>query len=187
MQNSNIIRQNEIHLRREAIGNAANSTLIEQQLLADYKKLYRLAYSYVHNENDALDIVQESAYKAMKHCHTLRNPQYAGTWLYRIVVNESISFLRRHRPQDVTLQELDGELEDTYADMDLQQALAQLPPLDKTIVTLRYFEGLPLSDIAEIVDENINTVKSRLYRALKKLKVFLTEEGAESYDPTERI
>ena len=179
MQNSNIIIQNETSLRREAPDNAANSALIEQQLLADYQKLYRLAYSYVHNESDALDIVQESAYKAMKHCHTLRNPQYAGTWLYRIVVNEAISFLRKHRTQDVTLQELDGEREDTYADMDLRQALDCLNPTDKTIVVLRYFEGLSLNEIAEIADENINTVKSRLYRALKKLKVSLTEEGAE--------
>lgn len=56
-----------------------NEVLIEAQLIADYKKLYRLAYSYVHNENDALDIVQESAYKAIKNSHSLKNPQYVGT------------------------------------------------------------------------------------------------------------
>lgn len=74
-----------------------NEIRIERQLIADYQKLYRLAYSYVHNENDALDIVQESAYKAVKNSHTLKNPQYAGTWIYRIVINESISFLRKQK------------------------------------------------------------------------------------------
>ena len=74
-----------------------NEIRIERQLIADYQKLYRLAYSYVHNENDALDIVQESAYKAVKNSHTLKNLQYAGTWIYRIVINESISFLRKQK------------------------------------------------------------------------------------------
>ena len=69
--------------------------LIEQALMEDYAKLYRLAYQYVRNENDALDIVQESAYKAVKNSGRLQSPQYVKTWLYRIVINESLSFLRR--------------------------------------------------------------------------------------------
>ena len=158
---------------------ARKEALIEQQLIADYKKLYRLAYSYVHNENDALDIVQESAYKAIKNSGSLKNVQYRGTWLYRIVINESISFLRRQKQQTVPLYELDGEAEDTYADLDLHRALEQLDPLDKTVVVLRFFEGLQLKQIAQVLDENLNTIKSRLYRSLKKLKLSLTEEGAE--------
>lgn len=153
--------------------------LIEQQLIADYKKLYRLAYSYVHNENDALDIVQESAYKAIKNSGSLKNVQYRGTWLCRIVINESISFLRRQRRQTVPLCELDGEAEDTYTDLDLRRALEQLDPMDKTVVVLRFFEGLQLNQIAQVLDENLNTIKSRLYRSLKKLKLSLAEEGAE--------
>ncbi len=157
-----------------------NEVLIETQLIADYKKLYRLAYSYVHNENDALDIVQESAYKAIKNSYTLKNPQYVGTWLYRIVINESISFLRKHKQQLVELYEADGETEDQYTDFDLRQALNSLDPLDKTVVVLRFFEGMQLNQIAEAMDENLNTVKSRLYRSLKKLKLSLAKEGVES-------
>lgn len=157
-----------------------NEVLIETQLIADYKKLYRLAYSYVHNENDALDIVQESAYKAIKNSYTLKNPQYVGTWLYRIVINESISFLRKHKQQMVELYEADGETEDQYTDFDLRQALNSLDPLDKTVVVLRFFEGMQLNQIAEAMDENLNTVKSRLYRSLKKLKLSLAKEGVES-------
>ena len=159
--------------------NRNNEALIEQQLIVDYKKLYRLAYSYVHNENDALDLVQESAYKAIKNSHSLKNPQYVSTWLYRIVINESISFLRKHKQQDTVLYELDGETEDLYIDIDLHQALDRLEPLDKTVVVLRYFEGMQLNQIAQTLDENLNTVKSRLYRSLKKLKLSLAEEGVE--------
>ena len=157
-----------------------NEVLIEAKLIADYKKLYRLAYSYVHNENDALDIVQESAYKAIKNSHSLKNPQYVGTWLYRIVINESISFLRKHKQQMVELYEADGETEDQYTDFDLRQALNSLDPLDKTVVVLRFFEGMQLNQIAEAMDENLNTVKSRLYRSLKKLKLSLAKEGVDS-------
>lgn len=153
--------------------------VIAQQLIADYKKLYKLAYSYVHNENDALDIVQESAYKAIKNSRSLKNTQYAGTWIYRIVINESISFLRKHKQQTVPLYEIDGEAEDIYTDLDLRQALEQLEPLDKTVIVLRFFEGLQLNQIAQMLDENLNTVKSRLYRSLKKLKLSLADEGAD--------
>lgn len=153
--------------------------IIEAQLVADYKKLYRLAYSYVRNENDALDIVQESAYKAIKNSRSLKNPQYVGTWIYRIVINESISFLRKHKQQTVELYEADGEMEDRYTDLDLQQALEQLEPLDRTVVVLRFFEGMQLNQIAQTLDENLSTVKSRLYRSLKKLKLSLTDEGVD--------
>ena len=155
-----------------------NEIRIERQLIADYQKLYRLAYSYVHNENDALDIVQESAYKAVKNSHTLKNLQYAGTWIYRIVINESISFLRKQKKQETTLYEADGETEDLYQDVDLHQAFEQLALMDKTVIVLRYFEGMQLNQIAETLDENQSTVKSRLYRSLKKLKISLEEEGA---------
>ena len=153
--------------------------LIEQQFIADYKKLYRLAYSYVHNENDALDIVQESAYKAIKNSSSLQQVQYAGTWIYRIVINESIQILRKQKQQTVPLYEVDGEAEDTYTDLDLRRALEQLEPLDKTVVVLRFFEGLQLNQIAQMLYENLNTVKSRLYRSLKKLKLSLADEGAD--------
>ena len=71
--------------------------------------------------------------------------------------------------QEETGNEVGGR-EDTYADVDLQRALDGLPPQDKAIVLLKYFEDKTLEEIAEILDENVNTVKSRLYRSLKKLR-----------------
>ena len=62
-------------------------TEVERLLLENYETYYRLAYSYVRQEQDALDIVQESAYKAIRDCKTVRNPDYLATWVYRIAVN----------------------------------------------------------------------------------------------------
>ena len=60
---------------------------VEQLLLQNYNQYYRLAYSYVKNDADAGDIVQTGAYKAIKNCGTLKDTAYAGTWLYRIMLN----------------------------------------------------------------------------------------------------
>ena len=70
---------------------------VERALTEGYEKYYRLAYSYVHNEADALDIVQEAAYKAILKSDSLKEPQYVETWVYRIVINEACSFHRTRR------------------------------------------------------------------------------------------
>lgn len=60
---------------------------IEELLLENYNRYYRLAYSYVHNEADAADIVQNGAYKAIRNSDSLKNVEYAQTWIYRIMLN----------------------------------------------------------------------------------------------------
>ena len=152
--------------------------LVEDSFRINYMGLCRMAYRYVGNEQDALDIVQEAAYKAMKHCDDLREPQYVVTWLYQIVRNESVSFLRKCKIQCVPLWEVDGEQVPNYTDIDLQFALGQLDLREKTVVLLRFFEGLSFQQMAEALQENINTIKSRLYRALQKLRMLLDEPYA---------
>ncbi|MDY5540504.1 MAG: sigma factor, partial [Lachnospiraceae bacterium] len=71
---------------------------IEQILLQNYDRYYRLAYSYVHKEADAADIVQNGAYKAILNSDTLRKEEYASTWVYRIMLNETFRFLKKERP-----------------------------------------------------------------------------------------
>lgn len=68
---------------------------IEQLLLENYNKYYRLAYSYVHHEADAADIVQNGAYKAIKNSDALKQEEYAQTWIYRIMLNEIFGYVKR--------------------------------------------------------------------------------------------
>ena len=75
----------------------------ERVLLENYDKYYRLAYSYMKSEQDALDVVQESAYKAIRDCGQVKEQRYIGTWLYRIVVNTALDALRR-RGREVALE-----------------------------------------------------------------------------------
>ena len=62
-----------------------------------------------------------------------------------------------------------------YENIDLKRALDQMNPQDKAVIELRYFEDMKIEDIAKVLDENVNTVKSRLYRGLKKLRLELTD------------
>ena len=72
-----------------------NKELIEQIILEKYNQYFRLAYSYVHNDADACDIVQNGAYKAIKNSHTLHKPEFAETWLYRIMLNEIFRYAKQ--------------------------------------------------------------------------------------------
>ncbi len=156
-----------------------------QKLFADHviknkENYYRLAYSYVKNADDALDIVQESIYKAISSIESLKNPKYIKTWFYRIVVNTSLDFLRKHKRVDVVEQEIlerciSGD-EDDYENIDLHRALDELSPNYRTIIVLRYFEDLKIEEVADVLNENVNTVKTRLYRALKMLRVKMEDD-----------
>ena len=147
---------------------------------ANKERFYLLAYSYMKNEQDALDIVQDSIQKALQSLHTLKDEQQLKSWFYKIVVRTAIDFLRKNKRiqvmNDEQLEFLTPHQNDTYENMDLNEALESLPSTLREVIVLRYFEDLKIEDVAYILDENINTVKSRIYKALKLLKIELTEE-----------
>ncbi|MGE8205537.1 RNA polymerase sigma factor [Heyndrickxia sp. NPDC080065] len=144
---------------------------------------YRLAYSYVKNQEDALDIVQESIKKALISIESIKDPHSIKSWFYKIVVRTSIDFLRSQKKHlymdNQTIDFLSHGKEEVYEDIDLHKALDQLPIQYKTVIILRFFEDLKIEDIAEIVDENINTVKTRLYRGLKLLRITINKGDVE--------
>jgi RNA polymerase sigma-70 factor (ECF subfamily) len=148
----------------------------ERMLIDNYDKYYRLAYSYVKNEQDALDIVQESAYRVIKDLDQLKERNYLSTWIYRIVINNAIDSLRKKKRETVSLLEVELVHEDQYQEEDPLALLSTLEDKDRAIVILKYLEDWKLEEISEIMEMNISTVKSRLYRALKKLKVILEPE-----------
>ena len=149
----------------------------ERVLLENYDKYYRLAYSYMKSEQDALDVVQESAYKAIRDCGQVKEQRYIGTWLYRIVVNTALDALRR-RGREVALEEWqENSWQQSYAGLELWEILDRLDEKERTVGVLRYFHDLKLEDIAGILGENVNTVKARLYRTLKKMRMELEPEA----------
>ena len=119
---------------------------------------YKLADSYVHNQDAAMDMVQNAIVQALGSLHRLRQSQYMETWFYRILVNACLSYLRT--AGRVVLVD-------------------QLPPKLKTVIVLRYFEDRPLQQIAMMTGVGLSCAKGRLYRALQALQRILGEELEE--------
>lgn len=147
--------------------------VISEILTTEYAMFYRIAFSYVRSEADALDIVQESAYKAIYHANKLKQSEYAKTWICRIVINEAVSFLRKRKKEQAEPMLADIPVKETEDMTDLRKALEKLPAEEKTVIILRFFEDMKLEEIALVCKESVSTVKSRLYRTLKKLKLDL--------------
>ncbi len=147
--------------------------VIGEILTTEYAMFYRIAFSYVHSEADAQDIVQESAYKAIYHAKKLKKTEYAKTWICRIVINEAVSFLRKQKKEQTEPMLADFADKETEDMTDLRNALEKLAPEEKAVIILRFFEDMKLEEIAVVCEESVSTVKSRLYRTLKKLKLDL--------------
>ncbi|OJT72882.1 RNA polymerase subunit sigma-70 [Clostridioides difficile] len=145
-------------------------TKVEKYIIDNKDSFYRIAYSYTKNEEDALDVVQEAMYKALYSVENIKEVNYIKTWFYKILVRTSIDFIRKNRKYnnmtDIDLIDETGEY-DKYTDLDLRRALEELPIEYKSIIILRFFEDLKIEEVAIILDENVNTVKTRLYTALK--------------------
>ena len=150
-------------------------------------RLTRLAWSVVHNEDDAMDVVQEAFIKVYKKLHAFRGSSKLYTWLYRIVMNHSIDYVRR-RPSAVIMpsDDLPHELADTdkstrpdehALNVELRerifQAVDKLPEKQKKTILLREVEDLSYNEIAEIMNCSVGTIMSRLYYGRERLRALL--------------
>ena len=166
-------------------------------LMEEYqKKVYLLALRTVGNPQDAEDMTQEAFLRAYRSIHSFRGDSKLSVWLYRLTTNLCIDLLRsRGRKPTVSLtvedndedtQELDVtderyDPEEIFQRRELQRAvqrgLASLPEDYRVILVLRELEGLSYAEIGEVLGLEEGTVKSRLFRARKKLCKFLIDDG----------
>lgn len=147
------------------------------------ENVYRLAYSYVKNKEDALDIVQDSIYKAMTHIDGLKDPEAVKSWFYRIVVNTALDSLRRNKKvRTMDHETIDMHVsgaEDDYTNFDLTRTLEELPEKYRSVIVLRYFEDMKIEEVAAVLGENVNTVKTRLYQALRVMRIKMDDEPSK--------
>ncbi|MFC9599479.1 sigma-70 family RNA polymerase sigma factor [Peribacillus butanolivorans] len=154
--------------------------LIAARITERQENLYRLAFYYVKNKEDALDIVQESIRKALASSSKIKDAASIDSWLYKIIVRTALDVLRKNKKltiaDDETIEYLRSGEKDHYRDLDLQRAMEGLAIKYKTVVILRFFEDLKLEEIAEVLEENVSTIKTRLYKALQLLRINMTEQ-----------
>lgn len=137
------------------------------------KDLYKIAYSYMKNENDAMDVVQDTLLKGLEKFDYLEKKEYFDTWIIRILINTCKDTLKK-RKMNLTIDDQDSTLilqeKDTEGVIDLIKTLDLLNDEERELINLKYFQNKKLSEISEIKGVKIGTVKSRLSRTLDKLK-----------------
>lgn len=152
-----------------------------------FKRLYenyadyalRTAYAITRNNSDASDIVQETFIKIFRNIDSYDTSKSFKPWFYKILINESRRFLTKNSKQAISIeseQALDhlshsSQRRNSYDDLEL--AMEQLDENQRTILTLKYLNGFTEKELAEMMDVNVNTIKSRLYKARHRLKAVM--------------
>jgi RNA polymerase sigma-70 factor (ECF subfamily) len=134
-----------------------------------------MAFVYVKNQDDALDVVQETAYFSFKSIKSLKEPKYFKTWLIKIAISCSLNLLRKHKKIVQFKPELEGDIsgdvnEDIDLEMTVRDLIEQLNADEKSVIILRFYEELTFKEISETLDIPLGTSKTVLYRALDKLR-----------------
>lgn len=151
---------------------------LSNHLTQNQDKFYRLSYTYLRNENDALDVVQNAMLKALEKYKDIKNISAINTWFYKILVNENLLYLEKNKREiSVENQDLNTIYIENFNDnIDIYEKIKFLPIDTQTIIILHYFEDLTLLEISKITNINLSTVKSKMYAGLKKLKIELKED-----------
>ncbi len=133
---------------------------------------YRIAFSYMKNEQDALDVIQEATCKAFVNKNKLKNVDYFNTWFTRILINTSISALRKNKKYAPMVSEeqmvAPESINESYYDLD--KALDLLDIKYKSIIILKFYEDMTFKQISEVLKKPESTIKTNYYRALELLK-----------------
>ena len=187
-------REQEAAIVRKVLGGDANA--FETLVLEYEKNVYNIALRMTGNSEDAADMTQEAFIKAYNSLQSFRGDSKFSVWLYRIVSNVCLDFLRsKNRRPTVSLSVEDDDGEDTQLDVadesqspellldrkltreSVRRGLDSLPPDYRQILLLREIQGLSYDEIAQALGLEVGTVKSRIFRARKRLCTFLIDDG----------
>lgn len=137
---------------------------------------YRIAYSYLRNEHDAVDAIQEFTFKSLTKVHTVKNPEYLSTWLIRVLLNVCHDIKKKRKRVELKESIEEGGYSDNL-NLELSEAISKLPLEQQQLIYLKYYKDLKNEEIAYKINIPEGTVKSRLHAAIKKLRVLFSEGG----------
>ncbi|MGP4107896.1 sigma-70 family RNA polymerase sigma factor [Virgibacillus sp. L01] len=165
---------NELKLIKKAI--KGNKECLEELLILHGDQLYRTAYLYVRNREDALDAVQETSYKAFLSIGQLKNEKFFLTWLTKILINcayDVLKMSKKELPLNNFVELTADKRKKSEENLDLLEAVNRLNEKHKNAIFLFYFQDLPISEIAKVMNIPENTVKTYLSRGKERLKKLL--------------
>lgn len=157
-----------------------------ESVVAKYgQKLYWQIRHMVTYHDDANDVLQNTFVKAWMALDNFRGDSMLSTWLYRIAANESITFMQQ-RSETLSLDSAEAGVDalesDPFFDGDeterlLQQALNELPPKQRQVFTLRYYDQVKYEDMAEMLDTSVGALKASYHIAAKKIEDFFSSRN----------
>src|SRR5438270_9522014 len=176
----------------------AGQTDAFDQLVTRYRtRVFAMIYNMVHNEQDAWDLAQESFVKAWKSIGRFKGKSSFYTWIYRIVMNVTIDWLRKKQVKaggaefddSIQLKEVDPasktmpkpdalpseHMEQMEIRSQIDNAIRQLSPEHRAVILMKEIDGMQYHEIAESLGCSIGTVMSRLFYARKKLQNLLRD------------
>jgi len=185
----------EVELVRQC--QAGRSEAFDELVIRYRTRVFAMIYNMVHNEQDAWDLAQESFVKAWKSIKRFRRHSSFYTWIYRIVMNVTIDWLRKKQikgagtefddavqmkdidPASRTVPKADPlphqQLEHAEIRARIDRAIKQLSPEHRAVILMKEIEGMQYHEIAETLGCSIGTVMSRLFYARKKLQHLLRD------------
>ncbi|MFX3631276.1 MAG: sigma-70 family RNA polymerase sigma factor [Candidatus Pristimantibacillus sp.] len=150
-------------------------------------KMYKIAYTYLKNETDALEAVQEATCRAYVQIRKLKEPNYFGSWLIRILMNYCADEVKRRSRRNSGWQAAAREQQSTSEETALlekvllESAVEQLDANYQKVIQLKYYHDLTITEIARTLEKPEGTIKTWLHKALGGLRKQLKKEG-ETYD-----
>ena len=158
-----------------------------ERMVREYsEQLYWQVRRIVLDHEDANDVMQNVLLKAWTRLDSFHQESRLYTWLYRIAVNESIDFMRRQKKQltfsndDIETGIANQLMADRYFDgseteAQLQEAIAKLPDVQRTVFNLRYFDDMKYSDMSELLHTSEGSLKASYHIAVKKISDFFKQ------------
>ncbi|QFF97720.1 RNA polymerase subunit sigma-24 [Psychrobacillus glaciei] len=149
------------------------------ELIHSYEEaLYRTAISYLKNEGDALEAVQEVTYRAYRSIKTVKEPAYFKTWLIRIMMNYCQDVIKKSKREmlEERIIGMQGVSED-FTFLEVEEALLNLSEYERELLHLKYFEDVKIKDIAVMWNTPEGTIKTRLHKALRAFRNQFEEKG----------
>lgn len=179
---------NEVEIVKQLQDEKTRRSAFSQMIVVYQERLYWQIRKMVLNHDDTDDVLQNTFLKAWRNIESFRGESKLSTWLFRIAINESITFLNKQRQVYLLTADQDDSFlleslqADEYFDGDelqrlLQAAILTLPEKQRLVFNMRYFDEMKYEDMSEILKTSVGALKASYHIAVKKVEQFLNDRA----------
>ena len=170
-------------LKDKSLRTAAFSAIVERYSEQIYRHIRRMVFSH----EDANDLVQETFIKAWTNIDKFRGESQIQTWLYRIAINETLTFIGKNHGNTISIDTLEGAVADKLesdvffngdrAEALFQEAVSRLPAKQRLTFNMKYYDEMKYEDMSALLDTSVGALKASYHIAVRKIEEFLKENN----------